>query len=79
LRKTEESRPCDDTEVEKPECIMHMRKTVGSCHHGLHKDYKVKKLDDGKFLTVQGRLMGKEIIYRTSMDKQFEVIEVALK
>jgi hypothetical protein len=60
--------------VEKLECIMHMRKRVGPCHHGLCKDYKVKKPDDGKFLTVQGRLMGKEIIYRTSMDKQFEGI-----
>jgi hypothetical protein len=70
----EESRPCGVTEVEKLEWIMHLRKRMGPCLHRLHKDYRGKKLDDHKFLTVQGRLMGKEIIYRTSMDKQFEGI-----
>lgn len=49
------------TDIVKLECIGHIQKRVGGRLRRLVKDYKGRKLDDGKSIGGRGRLSQKEI------------------
>lgn len=50
-----------DCDIVKLECIGHIQKRVGGRLRRLVKDYKGRKLDDGKSIGGRGRLSQKEI------------------
>ena len=61
FKKVVESRPYDGVQIEKLECIGHVQKRMGSRLRRLKKDYKGKKLADGKAISGQHRLTEREI------------------
>lgn len=61
FKKVVESKPYGDMEIEKLECIGHVQKRMGSQLRRLRKEYKGKKLEDGRLISGHGRLTEKEI------------------
>ena len=68
-----ENKPYGDCEIQKYECIGHVRKRVGSRLRKLKKDYKGKKLSDGKVISGAGRLTD------TMIDKLQNYFGIALR
>ena len=52
---------CNNVAIEKMECVGHVQKRLGTRLRRLKKDYKGKKLADGKCLGGRGRLTDDEI------------------
>lgn len=57
--KVQESKPYNDTEITKLECVGHVQKRCGSRCRTLIDNYKKQKLSDGKGLSGRGRLTDK--------------------
>ena len=56
FKTVSESKPYEDVDIEKLECVGHIQKRVGTRLRNLRKDYKGKKLSDSKGISGAGRL-----------------------
>ena len=61
FKKVLESKLYGDIKMEKLECIGHVQKRMESQLSRLPKDFKGKKLEDGRLISGQGRLTEKQI------------------